>query len=80
MIVQFRFHRGSLLDSLNTSIFFKDVESMIEYLNVKYDYIRLDPYYNKPDPRCGWDFTSIVLTTDEHAALIPIGFYTFWEG
>lgn len=76
MIVQFRYHRGSLIDSLNTSLYFEDVESMLKFLYDKFDYIRLSPYSNRPDPRCGWDYTNIVLSKLDNGGEYPIGFYT----
>ena len=72
--MRFRFHRGSLADSMTTAVLLEPTMEALrrhvdrypcydsQSLEVKY-------YFGKPDERCGWGNTFIVT---DHAG--PVGF------
>lgn len=63
----FRFHRGSLADSMSTLIqvdYLDDVENAEENDFIKTKNLECMLYYNKLDDRIGWDKTYII--TGDH--------------
>ena len=74
----FRFHKGSLDESLRTTVTIKNVVELMRLLvkhNWEYDHIEIEPYpdgQNCFDPRCGW-YTHIVICIKDNVRL-PAGF------
>lgn len=62
----FRYHRGSLEDSLNTTIYVKTIKELILDISKHWDqtHMKIEKYGDKIDPRIGW-FTHIVLIKHE---------------
>lgn len=74
----FRFHRGSLDDSMDTQIEIKDLQHLIALIEeswaVKMSRISITPYV--PDDRIGWDtqIVSITICADKNCVTYPVGF------
>lgn len=74
----FRFHRGSLEDSMETCVEIKDLEHLINLIEKSWD-IKMSEISIKPygkDERIGWDtqIVSIKVCAGKNCVTYPVGF------
>lgn len=74
----FRFHRGSLADSMDTVVEIKDLEHLVNLIEeswaVQIDALKIEQYMK--DDRIDWDtqIVSIRVCADGNCVTYPVGF------